>query len=152
MSLIIKVIGALILILSSTLCGFYAALTLKLRERQLSNYKWYITELKERIFYEETEADPLIKSIFGDSGTVKRIKGKYYISDKSLKNRDKEILNEFFSRLGSSEKESEIARAELCLSLLEAERITAAKQIEERSRLYKILGVCAGAVCSILLI
>ena len=65
---------------------------------------------------------------------------------------DKKILDEFFLLLGTTERHSEVNRAELCLTRLKESSKRLSVQTHEKARLYRILGVCGGILGCILFI
>jgi len=70
----------------------------------------------------------------------------------ALTKEDEKIIEDFFCRLGSSERDGEVGRADMCLELLKIQREKAAAASREKKDLYKSLGICCGIFGSILII
>ena len=152
MIILFKLVGGFMIFISCAFFGFSAAFKLNETEKTLLKYKTSISEIKERIFYDECESEEIIKSVFKNNALVKIDNGKFKVTSNYITKNTRDILEEFLSRLGSSEKQSEVERAELCLRLLEAEHKVISNQIAEKARIYKVLGVCIGMAGGILLI
>ncbi len=152
MSLIIKVLGAVLIILTGAGFGFLASVKLTLREKQLAEYEGGISELKTRLYYEGNEKERLIKGVFTKKEIEYLNDGKIKIAADALTNEDKKILEDFFRRLGSTERDGEVRRADMCLELLKVQREKAQAASREKKDLYKSLGLCCGIFGSILMI
>ena len=152
MTVIFKIAGILALCFSATALGFYAAARAELCLKNLNLFISHITELRDRILYEGSEIYELIKRIFENSELITLKDEKILVNNCGIKADDKKTLEDFFQRLGSTERQGEINRAELCLTLLKESREKLVLETKEKSKLYRILGVCGGALVCILVI
>lgn len=152
MTVILKIVGIFALFLSATALGFYAAAKAEMSFKNINLFIGYITELRDRILYEGSEITELIEKIFSGGELIRLQDGKVLINECGISKDDRKTLEEYFSRLGSTERQGEINRAELCLTLLNESRKKLAEDTKEKSKLYRILGVCGGILGCILVI
>ncbi len=153
MPFLIKISGLVFIVSATTLFGI--ELSLRLR-RRVGAINWYIkavSEIGEKIRYTSAELAPIIGSIYDHQ--------KYLIVDEpfsvslretGLDDADKQIVNEFFSGLGSGDTEEEIKRCSLYKRTLEKQLTFAEKAAAEKSRVYKMLGFFGGLGIAIILI
>ena len=150
--MIVKFLGFVMLFFAAAALGFFAAFK---SESELKNLEFFITkitELRDRILYDGSEIGVLINKIFGDTKMLKVENGRFIISDCLLGSGERKVLYEFFSKLGSTERQGEISRAEFCLSALKESSKRLSVQTREKSHLYRILGVCCGILICIIFI
>lgn len=152
MTVIFKTIGLILIFLTGALGGFYIAFKNENELKNLNLFISYILELRNRILYNGGEIEELIRKIFVKKELITLNDGKILISDRVVRKKDLKILEEFFTKLGSTEQSSEIARADLCLSRLKESQKELSAEISEKSRLYRILGVSFGILGCILVI
>lgn len=152
MTVIFKITGLLLIFLTSASFGFYLAFKNENQLKNLNLFISYILELRDRILYNGGEIEELISKIFVTKGLITLNDGRVLIEKSSVREKDQKVLEEFFSKLGSTEQSSEIDRADLCLSRLKQSQKELTKETQEKSRLYKILGVCCGLLGCILVI
>lgn len=150
--IIIKIAGFTLLISTATALGFYAAAKGENQLKNLNQFIIYITELRDRIMYDGSEIYLLINKIFGDSKLLCFKDGKFTLNNINIRCEEKRILDEFFSNLGTTEQQGEISRAEFCIISLKERQKQISKEIYEKSRLYRILGICSGILVSIIFI
>lgn len=152
MTLIFKLTGLLLIFFTSASFGFYSAFKSENNLKNLNLFISYILELRDRILYNGGEIEELISKIFLTKGLVTLKDGRVLIEKGSVREKDLKVLDEFFSKLGSTEQSSEIDRADLCLSRLKQSQTELTLETQEKSRLYKILGVCCGLLGCILVV
>lgn len=152
MTVVFKCLGIIILFISLSALGFYAATKTERHLKVTGEFIAYITELRDRILYEGSELSVLIQKVFGQSPLIELKDGKITVTDCGINKTERKIVEDFFIKLGSTECQGEISRAELCISLLRDEQSRTASQTAEKSKLYRILGVCGGILGCILFI
>ncbi|TAH66651.1 MAG: stage III sporulation protein AB [Anaerolineaceae bacterium] len=172
---ITKVVGCILIILSSTLMGFYCSNELKSRIDNLRELRKLIVLLRGDIRYGNT---PLPEAI---SAIARRHEGNFKefftkVSERlsehsgntfsqiwkeaveiellktSLNKKDKSSLIQFGDNLGYLDKEMQMNTLELFLTQLEDEINELSKTAKEKSYLYNTLGIMAGIFISIILI
>jgi len=149
---VLKLLGFGILFFTATSLGFCAAFKGEAELKNLNFFITKITELRDRILYDGSEIGVLINKIFGDSRMLKFENGKVIIADYLVRHEDKRILDEFFKKLGTTERQGEISRAEFCLLTLKESSKQLSAETREKSHIYRILGVCSGILGCILFI
>ncbi|MBP1754970.1 MAG: hypothetical protein H6Q59_1368 [Firmicutes bacterium] len=172
---ILKIVGCILVIASSTGMGFFFSTEMKNRIEDLKELRKLISLLKGDIRYANT---PLPEAI---SVIARRYKGSFYrffefVSSKlqelsgqtfsqvwkeavekelintSLTKKDKNQLISFGENLGYLDKDMQMNTFELYLSQLEEEIAELTKTVKERSYLYNSLGIMAGVFISIIMI
>jgi stage III sporulation protein AB len=172
---IIKVIGCVLVIASSTGIGFFFSTEMKSRIEDLKELKKLIGLLKGDIRYANT---PLPEAI---SVIARRYQGSFckffqYVSTKlqelsgqtftqvwktavekelintSLVKKDKMQLTSFGENLGYLDKDMQMNTFELYLSQLEEEIVELTRTVKERSYLYNSLGIVAGVFITIIMV
>lgn len=172
---ITKVVGCILIILSSTLMGFYCSNELKSRIDDIKEFRKLIVLLRGDIRYGST---PLPEAI---SAIAKRHEGNFKgffikvskrLSEHSgntfsqvwkeavdkellgtaLNKKDKSMLIQFGDNLGYLDKEMQMNTLDLFLTQLEDEILELSKTAKEKSYLYNTLGIMAGIFISIILI
>ncbi len=172
---ILKIIGCILVIASSTGIGFFFSAEMKNRIEDLKELRKLIGLLKGDIRYANT---PLPEAI---SVLARRYKGSFfsffqYASTKlqelsgqtfsqiwkaaveqellntSLSKKDKAQLISFGENLGYLDKDMQMNTFELYLSQLEDELTELSKTVKERAYLYNSLGIMAGVFISIIMI
>lgn len=171
---IIKIIGCVLVIASSTGIGFFFSTEMKSRIEDLKELKKLIGLLKGDIRYANT---PLPEAI---SVIARRYKGSFYsffqyvstklqelsgqtftqvwkiavekeLMNTSLSKKDKMQLISFGENLGYLDKDMQMNTFELYLSQLEEEIAELARTVKERSYLYNSLGIMAGVFITIIM-
>lgn len=173
--LITKIVGCILIILSSTLMGFYYSNELKSRVNNLKELRKLIVLLRGDIRYGNTPLPEAICAI------ARRHEGSFKVffvrlSEKlgehsgntfaqvwmeavnsellntSLNKKDKSGLIQFGENLGYLDKEMQINTLDLFLTQLEDEINELSKTAKEKSYLYSTLGIMAGIFVSIILL
>ena len=164
MNFLIKLIGALFLLLSATVCGFYLSNRLKLRRDFLLSFTTFLTNLETNIRYTSDDIITLVKrsspnyltdifytdsQIFTDywCESVSKIPKSY-----GLKPDDYSLLNEFGKLLGTTDIEGQLNHIELYNTLFNNSLNNSNKEYKNKGKLYRLLGFFCGAVLAIMFI
>lgn len=173
--MIIKYIGALLIIISSSAIGFRLSSDLELRIEELSILKKMALMLRGEIKYTST---PLFEafSIIGNrikspykeflletAKELEELNGtsftsiwekmkKKHLEKTKLYDKDLDRLINLGENLGYLDKEMQIGTIELYLEQLEQETIEAKNNLVKNSRLYQCLGVASGILITILIL
>lgn len=129
-----KIIGFILIVLTTTLFGFFKANALVVRYKKLCIIKSAIIDLKQRIRLSHLEIEKLIALSFKNIPDYKN----------GLNKSDIEILDSFFKNLGISDTKAECEKCELCIYNLETQISAAEKDNIELNRLYKSVGFFSG--------
>lgn len=172
---ITKIVGCILIILSSTLMGFYCSNELKSRINDIKELRKLIILLRGDIRYGNTPLPEAICAIsrrhegsfkkFFDRISERLSENSGYtfsqvwreavedeLSQTSLNKRDKFSLIQFGENLGYLDKEMQMNTLELFLTQIEDEISELSKTVKEKSYLYSTLGIMAGIFISIILI
>ncbi len=141
MSLVLKLFGMLVLLLSSTALGFFKAIGLKRRSENLQKICFALGTLRERLCLGGSR-----ESLIAECFPAEALRGE------ALNINDKSILSEFLDGFGSNVSGAEIERINHFRELF-AQQLTAAEQSRiQGGRLYKTIGFCTGLCACIFLI
>ncbi len=172
---IMKVIGCVLVIASSTGIGFYFSNEMKSRIEDLKELKKLIGLLKGDIRYANTPLPEAISVIARryrgsfskffcyTSTRLQELSGQTFteiwktgvekeLVNTSLSKKDRAALISFGENLGYLDKEMQMNTFELYLSQLEEEIAELSAAVKERSYLYNSLGIMAGVFISIIMI
>lgn len=172
---ITKALGCILVILSSSLMGFYFSNELKCRIDDMKELKKLIVLLRGDIRYGSTPLPEAISAIarrhegrFKSFFTTVSTKLKEYsgstlsqvwkeavekeLFETSLSKRDKYHLIWFGENLGYLDKEMQMNTLDLFLTQLEDEINELSKSAKEKAYLYNSLGIMAGIFISIIMI
>lgn len=173
--LILKVIGCILIIFSSTLMGFYCSSELRSRINDLKELRKIIMLLRGDIRYGNTPLPEAINAIakrhngnyksFLDKVSENLIERSGYtfsqiwteavekaLHTTSLNKRDKYQLIQLGEHLGYLDKEMQLNTIDLHLAQLDDEIQELSKNVKEKTYLYKCLGIMAGVFISIILV
>lgn len=172
---ILKIIGCILVIASSTGIGFFFSSEMKNRVEDLKELRKLIGLLKGDIRYANTPLPEAISvlarrykggfsSFFQYTSTrLQELSGQTFsqiwktaveqeLVNTSLSKKDKAQLISFGENLGYLDKDMQMNTFELYLSQLEEELAELTKTVKERSYLYNSLGIMAGVFISIIMI
>lgn len=172
---ITKVVGCILIILSSTLMGFYCSNELKSRINDLKELRKLIVLLRGDIRFGSTPLPEAISAIARrHEGNFKGFLAKVSerLSERSgdtfsliwkeavemelhttsLYKKDKYHLIQFGENLGYLDKEMQLNTLDLFLAQLEEEIQESSKTAKEKAYIYNTLGIMAGIFVSIILI
>lgn len=159
-----KLSGALLILISCTLSGFYFSYRLKLRLKFLNNFIEFLSGLSTNIRYFSDDIFKLVKISVPSSisfifdikrepfpiywqKVVKKIPKSY-----NLKKDDYTALVQFGQLLGTTDAQGQINHINIYKNIFQQNLNDAQKDCDTKSRLYKILGFFAGAVIVLLII
>ena len=160
----LKIIGVLLLVVTTTLCGFLMAEKLKLRRDYLISFIDFLYNLEVNIRFTNEDIFLLItksakgdmlnfNADFGDSYSeywstyISRIPSNYGLTDD-----DYTLLKDFGSNLGTSDVEGQKSHIELYKNLFSKQLANAELEYTNKSKLYKILGFFLGTVIALMII
>lgn len=173
--IIMKIIGAVLVITSSSAFGFYMSSSLKDRIEDMKELKKNILILRGDIRYGSTPLPEAIGAIAGrHEGNFAKFFTHIYeelikldgvrffdiwkiaveqkLKDTSLNKNDKEHLMKLGENLGYLDKDMQINIIDLYIEQLEAEILEASKVLKEKAHLYNTLGVMAGIFVTIIML
>lgn len=146
----LKAVGIITLITVCTLAGFKLSEGIKQRHRKLREYCFLLEEIADRIrtgtaLFDILSGEKTKELVIVDGLDMRVNKGW-------LTARDKEILDEFFSKLGFSDKKGETDRCAAYLELLKKQEKDAENQVKAKAGLYSKLGFFAGLFIAVVLV
>ncbi len=164
----IKILGLVLLMLSSFLFGQLLASTLYKRKAFLQDFVSFLTTLQIRIRYSNCE----LKNLISQSMTQPMLKNNkdFIVNDGNqfniswensvekipkiygLTKEDKKLLYEFGKGLGTTDVEGQIEHISLYITLFTNAFKNADENINKRSKLYRMSGLIIGAVTAIMMI
>lgn len=170
----LKLLGAVFIIISSTLAGFYISRSYSDRTKQLRILQLGLQMLETEIVYGSV---PLYLAMEKIGRRLKGIIGEIFLSmsknlneldglsafecwleaiemhyrKTSLKKQDKEILIHFGQTLGISDKEDQMKHIKLALQNLKTEENLAREEQKSYEKLSKSLGILVGLLIVILM-
>lgn len=173
--IIMKIIGAVLIITSSSAMGFYISSNLRDRIEDMKELKKNVLILRGDIRYGNTPLPEAIGAIASrHEGNlaqfftyiyeeVMKLDGKRFfeiwkmaveqkLKDTSLNKNDKEHLIKLGENLGYLDKDMQINIIDLYIEQLEAEILEASKVLKEKAHLYNTLGVMAGIFVTIIML
>ena len=153
MDFLIKGLGSVFIVASTTLLGVYSSVELKNRREALSWYVGAVSEIREKVRATSAELCKILTGLYGSEKyfTVEA-PFKVRIKKGALKERDEKIINEFFGGFGMGDTDSQIARCDMYLALLQKNYEEAAREFGEKSKLYKQLGFFAGLSVAVMVV
>lgn len=163
-----KIVGIIIILISSSLLGIYFADRLKKRLKELSDIKCMLEQISVLIRYKVLTVYEIIDELKDNDicrrlpfiNNFNKIKDESFYnqwcksidtSDTSLKDEDKKVLKSFGSFFGSSDVDGQLADIKVFAENIDNITVKAKEDYEKKSKLYKSLGVVAGAFISIML-
>ncbi|MBQ1279231.1 MAG: stage III sporulation protein AB [Acutalibacteraceae bacterium] len=151
MSYSLKLFGALAVVISLSSVGFLKADILKRRVLALNFTISAIGALSEFISYGSDERSVLLSKCLGDR-VAYNSSGVAECNDADLDVSDKQIINEMLTKLGSGDVDGENRRIELCKTRLQTQLTAARRDYNDKSKVYRSIGVCAGLAFAIFII
>lgn len=172
---ITKVVGCILIILSSTLMGFYCSSELKSRINDMRELRKLIVLLRGDIRYGSTPLPEAISAIArrhegnfkgffttvsvrlnersGDTfSQIWKDAAEKELITTSLSKKDKNHLIQLGENLGYLDKEMQLNTLDLFLNQMEEEIQEVTKTAKEKAYLYNTLGIMAGIFVSIILV
>ncbi len=153
MSVLTKLMGAVFLVCATTAVGINMSRELSYRVKSLEWFIGAIDEIGEKIRYTSAELAQIVGSIYSVD-TYLTVNNPFSVTVKKcgICEQDEKIICEFFSQLGMGDGESQIKRCMNYKRRLMRQKEDADKQQQEKSRLYKMLGLFSGLGIAIVLV
>lgn len=170
----IKLTGAILIVIATTWTGFEAARRLSERTRQLRNLKSALLSLEAEIMYGHTPLHEASRRLAGQmpeplaaffasfadrlTNTETTVKGAWEDSlselrrNAALKSGELEIMRQFGETLGRHDKTSQQKHIQLTITHLEREEADAKEKQMKYEKMVKSLGFLSGLLLVILLI
>ena len=149
--LILKVSGLLTVFTVSCVLGFLKSSALNKRAGKLLDFLKGMDFLGERIKMGNCEIAELLKISFKDYLIIYNENG-FFADGDYLKKEDIAPINEFLSKLGMSDTDSEYERIKAYKAIIELQHKTAESDCLNLCKLYKTLGVLTGVFICIFLL
>jgi stage III sporulation protein AB len=170
----LKVIGAVLILFSGTMFGFYQAALLSRRPRQIRQFIQALQRLETEIVYGLTPltiafrkladqlphpaaglfrraGEALAASTDRSAGDIWRQAAEEQWKYTALKSGEKQILLQLGHTLGRSDREDQVKHLRLAVSQLQAEEGAALEEQKRYESMWKSLGVLMGALVVILM-
>lgn len=165
----LKITGALILLVCSTIEGFRRCAMLYKRRQFIEDFIGFLNILKTKMRFSmseikqlisDTQDFPTLKSLYslfpGDNNvpllTLWKSGIKKCAAESALSKADVNFLCEFALQLGSTDLEGQTEHIELYCTLCERRLNEAENDIKQKSKLYRMLGFFAGAAAALVII
>lgn len=161
----LKYIGIILIVLCCFFAGYYFSLRLKLRRDFLVSFQDFLSTLETNIRYNSGEIIPLVKSCSPDfiskifardncstfssywTDCIENIPKSY-----ALKKDDYNLLYEFGRMLGTTDIEGQINHINLYKELIKSNLDNSDLELNQKSKLSKLLGLFAGLAVALLLL
>lgn len=150
--LIIRLIGAVLIVASSAFIGFLKSNALAERYKKLTEIYDGINTLYEYVEKGGCELERALKSSFS---TVKFLQFKnnvFYCDDKTLTKEDNQLINTFFNMLGLSAKKAECDKINNFKIKLKTYINDAKTNHVQKGKIYQTFGICIGLMLAVLLV
>lgn len=169
-----KIIGAVIVCLSSAALGYKKSVMIEQRLDILNEFEKSLILLKGEIKYSAASLPEATESVY--NRTFGYIKSFYEKVSKDLSNNieltikqiwednarlcfkeefidaeDLNVITELGTQLGHLDVSMQLRAIELCMNRLKERQLAATKEIKDKSRLYKTMGVAGGVLITLVL-
>lgn len=161
----LKYLGLILIVLTCFGIGFYYSLRLKYRYEFLSSFNEFLSTLETNIRYNSADIFSLIKSSASESISEYFLKRNeksfqsYWNSCISalpkrlaLKKDDYNLLYEFGRMLGATDIEGQLNHINLYKELIKHNINNSDKELKQKSKLSKLLGLFAGLTIALILL
>lgn len=165
MSFYLKLFGAVLLVCSTTFCGFMLSGKLKSRSKFLLAFQDFICTLETNIRYnsddiiriiEKSAINPMLSAFSNTKSLDFSSYWKTAISsipkNYGLNNEDVAILNDFGKSLGTTDIEGQLNHIALYKDIFNQQLSKSKEEYREKSKLYKVLGFFTGSIIAIMFI
>ncbi len=149
--LVIKLLGVIGIVISSTCIGISKSRSLTARCKKLSLFLEGVNALYESIDQGGCELEDAIKLSFKKCDFLSFQKSECICDDNDLKS-DKEYIEDFFKNIGFSVKKVECERINTFVLKLKNYIKEAENDVSQKARVYKSIGICVGLTIAILLV
>lgn len=168
--MLIKFSGAVIVVISSTLCGIYASRLVENRVKFMEQYIMFLTQAKTMINYNAVSVTeilssvnsiPLVKPLLdkcldGLSEGISLEKSWHravnsVYARKLFTESDKMLLYSFGDTFGSSDIDGEVTKTELHIALVSERLDNIRQEFASKCKLYRILGMFCGMMIALII-
>ncbi len=146
----LKIFGILIVIMVSTLYGFYFSSRIKEREKKLRSYLLLINEIEDKI-----RCKISLEEIFSSCLSQTLLEYRDYrvnFKKEGLQKEDIKLLETFFEEIGLGDTKSGTELCRTYKELLGKKEKEAEQETLQKAKLYSVLGLFFGLFVAILLI
>lgn len=151
--MIFKILGVVMIAVSSALIGFLKSRSLMLRCKKIELVYDGTAILYECINQGGCELDCALKNAFLKCDFLQFEKGRYSCNnDSDLTDDDKALINDFLKEVGKSVKSVECDRINAFRIRVKSRFDEAQKNCAQKCKVYQTFGVCIGLIIGILLI
>ena len=167
----LKTVGLVLVVLCCSGCGAMMAANLRRRMAALQKTQLFLHLLSERLSYTlcpvqelfaELAGEPLLRELDYIAACSRRLQAREPFPEAlresvlesrlPLNERDREVLVSLCPIIGASDVENQLSGLALIRANLSGQAGQAREQVQRRARLYRSLGVLAGAAMAILLL
>ena len=149
---IVKTIGFILIVITGISAGLNSSGKLKKRTRALEWYFLAINSIADKIGGTGAELYDIINTICGSADyLVLKKPFEVVLKNTYLNSADRQAAEEFFAELGMGDSESQIKRCKIYANIFEQRLKAAKKEYEEKSKLYKMLGLFSGLSVAIVI-
>ncbi len=148
---VIKIIGILLVVATCAFIGTLKSRALFERRKKLMLVLDGVNMLYTYIDQGEFELHIAINNAFSKCTFLQFCKDEILCDDEDLK-KDKLLIEDFFSRLGNATKKIECDHINYFILKLKVHLKQSEEDIEQKSKIYQIMGICGGLTAGILLI
>lgn len=171
----IKIIGGIVICISTALMGVKKALITEHRLDILNEFEKSLVLLKGEIKYSAASLPEAILSVSNRTcGDIKIFYERLYgqtidnhamdfkkiweakvlecFKEGMVDGEDCKVINDLGAQLGHLDISMQIRAIELCMSRLSERQLKAANEIKEKSKLYKTVGLASGALITLVLL
>lgn len=150
--LFIKCAGLLIVVCSCAFIGFLKSRLLSERYEKLLQIYDGVNMLYECVEKGGCELSTAVKSSFCNAKFLSFENEVLFCADSGFMDRDRELINSFFSTLGSSVKKVECDKINNFKLKLEMHIQEAKNAFLQKGKIYQTFGICIGLALAVLLI
>lgn len=149
MSLLVRLIGCIMVIVSFGIAGIKKAQSFNTRVKSIEQFMLFITKVGEQIRLSENEIPEILANTLPNGVLVQE---ENVVFDKSycLSENDKKIISEFIGEVGMGDASSQYRRCSIYKQFLEEKRKEALTETYEKNRLYSMGGWMVGLALSFL--
>ncbi len=148
---IIRIFGVLLIVVSCAFVGTLKSRALFERRKKLLMILDGANTLYNYIDQGEFELETAVKNAFCKCRCLQLYKNETTCDDDDLK-KDKALIEEFFSHLGRATKKIECDHINHFILKLKSHLKEAEDDVEQKSKVYQMMGICSGLTIGILLI
>lgn len=158
---------SLILVILTTLVGYSFSLRLHNRKEVLLSLVESFEKMKNLISFSGYDIDRVILLSFSgvpgfdfdsSESSAKSLSERWeesvksFIREAKLRTCDEEVLLRFGERLGVTDTEGQLNNCELYIGLLKELHISAKEEVENKSKLLRVMGFSSGALIALLIL